>query len=157
MKHQNKDTQVMPPWHSWQHVSLCHPLPTLVGDGPELLLGVSSFSLPWQFVRSCHVVWHILDPVMGWVVTACHQIWAITKSAFLALSEEEWGGLLDDFLIVKDTNVLPECLPQSVTILSASWLMLLISTLQTSCGSCLRVRTHSCYRHRWRWCNCCDG
>ena len=51
-----------------------------------------------------------------------HQIQAITKSAFLALSEEDKGSLLDDFdfLIVKDTNVLPECLPQSVTILSAS-------------------------------------
>ena len=49
-----------------------------------------------------------------------HQIWAITKSAFLVLSEEERGGLLDDFLIVKDTNVPPECLPQSVKILSAS-------------------------------------
>ena len=45
---------------------------------------------------------------------------AITKSAFLVLSEEERGGLLDDFLIVKDTNVLPECLLQSVKILSAS-------------------------------------
>lgn len=37
---------------------------------------------------------------------------AITKSAFLALSEEDRGRLLEEFLIVKDTDVLPEFIPQ---------------------------------------------
>ena len=41
----------------------------LVGDGLELLSGVSGFLLPWQFVGSCHVVWHVPDPVMGRVMT----------------------------------------------------------------------------------------
>ena len=38
----------------------------------------------------------------------------ITKSAFLALSEEERGRLLGDFLVIKDTDVSSEFLPESV-------------------------------------------
>ena len=37
---------------------------------------------------------------------------AVTKSAFLGLSEEERGRLLGDFLIVKDTDVRPEFCPR---------------------------------------------
>lgn len=36
----------------------------------------------------------------------------ITKSAFLALSGEELGELLEDFLLVKDTDVSAEFLPR---------------------------------------------
>ena len=36
----------------------------------------------------------------------------IMKSAFLALSEEQRSTLLEDFLIIKDTNISPEFLPQ---------------------------------------------
>jgi hypothetical protein len=36
----------------------------------------------------------------------------ITKSAFLALSEEQRGALLGDFLIIKDASISPEFLPQ---------------------------------------------
>jgi hypothetical protein len=36
----------------------------------------------------------------------------ISKSDFLALSEEDCGELLDDFIIVKDTNVSSEFLPR---------------------------------------------
>jgi len=38
----------------------------------------------------------------------------ITLSAFLELSEEERGRLLGDFLVIKDTNVSSEFLPESV-------------------------------------------
>src|SRR5260370_31894171 len=41
----------------------------LVSDGPELHWGCPVFSLPWQFVRSCCVVRHVLDPVMGRIMT----------------------------------------------------------------------------------------
>ena len=36
----------------------------------------------------------------------------ITKSDFLALSEEDCGELLDDFIIIKDTNVSSKFFPQ---------------------------------------------
>jgi len=42
----------------------------------------------------------------------------MTKSAFMALAEDERGRLLDDFIIVKDTDVLPHFLPRSVDIFS---------------------------------------
>jgi hypothetical protein len=41
----------------------------------------------------------------------------ISKSDFLALSEEDRGELLDDFIIVKDTNVPSEFFPRSAPIL----------------------------------------
>src|SRR5260370_36751235 len=51
------------------HDSFFCPLTMLVSDGPELHQGCPVFSLPWQFVRSCHIVWHVLDPVMGQIMT----------------------------------------------------------------------------------------
>ena len=37
---------------------------------------------------------------------------AVTQDAFFALSEEERGDLLQDFLIIKNTKVSPDFLPQ---------------------------------------------
>ena len=56
-------------------------------------------------------LWHQSEQASS---ASCRQIQAITKSAFLGLSEEERGHLLEDFLIVKDTNVRPEFYPQYV-------------------------------------------
>lgn len=40
----------------------------------------------------------------------------ISKSDFLALSEEDRGELLDDFIIIKDTNVSSEFFPRLASI-----------------------------------------
>jgi hypothetical protein len=42
------------------------------------------------------------------------QMRVITKSAFLELSEEERGCLLEDFIVIKDTNASPDFLPEFV-------------------------------------------
>jgi hypothetical protein len=45
---------------------------------------------------------------------ACPQMQVITKSAFLELSGEERGRLLEDFIVIKDTNASPDFLPEFV-------------------------------------------
>jgi hypothetical protein len=61
-------------------------------------------------------LWHESEAASG---NARHQVRTITKSAFLALSEQERGRLLEDFLLVKDTNVPREFFPPFVKLHSS--------------------------------------
>lgn len=51
----------------------------------------------------------------------------ITKSDFLGLSEEDRGGLLGDFLIIKDTSVSSEFFPRSAIIVQRSVARLIVA------------------------------
>jgi hypothetical protein len=48
-----------------------------------------------------------------------HPVQAITRDNFFALSEEERGDLLQDFLIIKNTKASPDFLPQLVALIPA--------------------------------------
>ena len=82
-------------------------------------------------------LWHQSGQASG---TACPQIRAITKSVFLGLSEEERGGLLEDFLIVKDPNVGPEFYPQYVKVISTSHSRSLTSAFTDQFHNTLRTQ-----------------